>query len=166
MTFVYLHERVTGTGNAIAVSALAHAGRPSVAVDLRRLANAHDPVALVALTVREALLANGGVVAGPVAPLAEEAAEAVQVFASAPVPVLLVGTATWDPQWSMTAPLVLEVPPLLGRERLTFVGAGARAARRCVASAGCGRDISPWGRRRFIGPCGRPRPPPAWPAGP
>ncbi len=120
VTFVYLHERVTGTGNAIAVSALAHAGRPSVAIDVRRLANAHDPVALVALTVREALLANGGVVAGPVAPLAEEAAEAVQVFASAPVPVLLVGTATWDPQWSTTAPLVLEVPPLLGRERLSL----------------------------------------------
>ena len=118
--FVYLHERLAGTGNALAVSALAQTGCDSVTVDLRRLAAAHDPADLAALAVREALLAGGGVVAGPVAPLAEIAVEAVQALASASVPVLLVGTATWDPQWSMVAPLVLEAPVLTGRARLAL----------------------------------------------
>ncbi len=118
VTFVYLHERLAGTGSAVAVSALAQAGWSAIAVDLRRLAGGHDAAALVALTVREALLAGGGVVAGPVTSLADVAVEAVQLFATAPVPVMLVGAATWDPQWSMTAPLVLEAPPLGGRERV------------------------------------------------
>ena len=59
VTLVYLHERVAGTGSAVAVSALAQAGHgrrsPSTCAGC---AGGHDAAALVALTVREALLAR------------------------------------------------------------------------------------------------------------
>jgi hypothetical protein len=79
------------------------------------------------------------VVAGPVTALAEGALDAVRRLAHARVPVVLTGTATWDPQWSAMAPLILEVPALTGQERQTLwqreIGAHA-AALEAAESAG------------------------------
>ena len=44
--------------------------------------------------------------------------DAVHRLTRAGVPVVLVGTATWDPQWSAEAPLLIDAPALGGRERL------------------------------------------------
>ncbi len=104
---VHLRERVPGTGSGLAVAALAGVGRAPVVVDLGRAdldANA------LPLALREALLRGGGLVAGPVESLAERTPEALVALADAVVPVLLVGTASWDPRWSVRPPLTLEVP--------------------------------------------------------
>ncbi len=118
--FHYLHERVAGTGSAIAVAALEQAGRTAVAVDLRRLGDGADMLALVAGAVREALLQGAGLVVGSVGQLSEGAAEAIQRLEQASVPVLLAGSATWDPQWATSTPLVAEAPSPGGRERLAL----------------------------------------------
>ena len=117
---VHLRERVAGTGSAVALEALARCGRAAVTVDLRRLATAPDPAGLVALAVREGMLRDAGVVAGPVEALAEVHLDAVHRFARAAVPVVLVGSATWDPQWSAAGPLALDAPVPTGRERLAL----------------------------------------------
>jgi hypothetical protein len=115
---VHLRERVPGTGSALAVAALAGAHRGAITVDLRRLAAAQDPLGLVALVIREATLRGAGVVAGPVEVLAQVALDAVQRLTRTGVPVVLFGTATWDPQWSTIGPLASDVPGITGQNRL------------------------------------------------
>jgi hypothetical protein len=118
--FVYLHERVAGTGTAIAAAALGLVGRGVVAVDLHRLSTGPESSTLVAAAVREALLGGSGLVVGSVGPAGETPGEVLLHLERASVPVLLAGTATWDPQWSTAAPLVIEAPAPGGRERLAL----------------------------------------------
>ena len=118
--FVYLQERVPGTGSAIAAAALEAAGQAAVAVDLRRLGSGPDALTLVAAAIREALLGGAGLVAGSVGLLAEGAAEVIVRLEQASVPVLLAGTATWDPQWAAGTPLVVSASSPGGRERLAL----------------------------------------------
>jgi hypothetical protein len=118
VTLGHIRERSPGTGAAVAVAALSGLGREAVTVDLRRLVADSDPLAVVTVAIREALLRQAGLVAGPVEVLAEVAPEAVHRLSRAGVPVLLVGSASWDPQWSADAPLLTEAPALGGRERL------------------------------------------------
>ena len=114
-------------------------------LDLRRLAAVPDPGSVVTVAAREALLRGAGVVAGPVEALAESAPDAVHRLARAGVPVVLVGTATWDPQWSAEAPLLTDAPALGGRERLELWHGVLRRATR--------RSTTPWS-------------PPIWRSGP
>ncbi len=115
---VHVRERSPGTGAAVAVAALSGLGRDAIVVDLRRLVSGPDPLGVVTVALREALLRRAGLVAGPVEVLAEGVPEAVHQLAQAAVPVLLVGTSSWDPQWSADAPLLTDAPALGGRERL------------------------------------------------
>lgn len=119
---VHLRERVTGTGAAVAVAALAAAALPALSLDLTRLVGAGpaEAATLADLAVREALLLGAGVVAGPVEVLADIGTEAMHRLSSAVVPVLLVGSTTWDPQWSTESPLLADAPVLGGRERLAL----------------------------------------------
>jgi hypothetical protein len=114
----HIREHTPGTGAAVAVAALSGYGRAALVLDLRRLAAVRDPGSVVTVAAREALLCGAGLVAGPVEGLAESAPDAVHRLARAGVPVVLVGTATWDPQWSAEAPLLTDAPALGGRERL------------------------------------------------
>ncbi|MEO7587020.1 MAG: ATP-binding protein [Arachnia sp.] len=116
----HLRERLTGTGAAVAVEALGLAGRGTVVVDLRRLATANDPVHLVALVQREALLRGAGVVAGPIEALADAAPDGVHLLTESELPVVLVGALTWDPQWSRASPLLLDTPVLTRSERVAL----------------------------------------------
>ncbi|WP_209306369.1 ATP-binding protein [Blastococcus sp. CT_GayMR19] len=107
---VHVRERVAGTGAAMATAALVRAGRPTVGLDLGRLASQPDAGLPVRVAGREALLIGGGIVAGPVEALASAAPAALRRLAALPVPVLLVGAATWDPDWSDVVPLLCEAP--------------------------------------------------------
>ncbi|HET9648550.1 MAG TPA: ATP-binding protein, partial [Microlunatus sp.] len=119
---VHLRERVVGTGSAVGVAALQAAGIGALVLDLGRLSGSSpaDAAALADLAVREALLVGAGLVAGPVEILAETGTEPLHRLTSADVPVLLVGSTTWDPQWSNDSPLLADAPVLGGRERLAL----------------------------------------------
>jgi hypothetical protein len=119
---VHVRERVVGTGAAIGVAGLAEAGIGALTLDLSRLAGVapSEAAALAELAIREALLLGAGLVAGPVEVLAEAGAEPLHRLTAADVPVLLVGSTTWDPQWSTESPLLADAPVLGGRERLAL----------------------------------------------
>jgi hypothetical protein len=106
----YLRERTGAAGQSLAATALAQAGMPVVAIDLHRLDAAEDPKEMAAAAVREARLANGGLVAGPIEAVAERGLAAVRAFAEAACPVILYGTRAWDPAWSREVPFLLDVP--------------------------------------------------------
>jgi hypothetical protein len=57
------------------------------------------------------------VVAGPVEALADVSTDSLRRLADLPVPVVLVGTATWDPSWTEGVPLVLDAPTLTPTDR-------------------------------------------------
>ena len=119
---VHLRERVVGTGAAVAVAALSAASMGALTLDLTRLGSVApgEAAALADLAIREALLLGAGLVAGPVELLAESGAEPMHRLTAAAVPVLLVGSTTWDPQWSTDSPLLADAPVLGGRERLAL----------------------------------------------
>ena len=118
LRLVHLREHELGTGQAIAAAALAAAGRGVVAVDLTLLSRDPDPLDLAVVAGREALLRGAGLVAGPVEALADASLEALRRLSRWPVPLLLVGTGTWDPRWSPEAPLSLDLPPLGVHDRV------------------------------------------------
>ncbi len=119
---VHLRERVVGTGSAVAVAALSAASTGALTLDLTRLGSVapNEAAALADLAIREALLLGAGLVAGPVEVLAEAGAEPMHRLTAADIPVLLVGSTTWDPQWSTESPLLADAPVLGGRERLAL----------------------------------------------
>ena len=113
----YLGDRGSGSAPATAVGAAEESGRVAVSLDLARLARAPDPVAVARLAVREALLRSGVVVAWPVEQVAGDHPEVIKVLAESDVPVLLCGSATWDPLWSVRHPVSVEAPTLVGPDR-------------------------------------------------
>jgi ATPase family associated with various cellular activities (AAA) len=115
---VHLREQETGTGTAIAAAALSRAGLGVVALDLGLVARDQDPLALATVAGREALLRRAGLVAGPVEALAEASLEALHRLSRWDVPVLYVGTATWDPRWGPRTPLAVDVPVLGAHDRV------------------------------------------------
>ncbi|TMQ89694.1 ATP-binding protein [Actinomadura soli] len=100
---VYLHEARPGAGTAAARTAAASAGLPVLAADPERLT-----VELVPSVLREAAMRGAAVVAGPF----PDGGALLRAFAdgSAKVPVLLAGPQPFDPGWSESQPLVLDVP--------------------------------------------------------
>ena len=118
---VHIREREAGTGVATAVAALEETGRRALVVDLALLARDADPVDLVAMSVREAMLQGAGLVVWPVEALAESRLDAVQGLTAWPVPVLMVGASNWDPRWTSTPPLVTESPVLGACERTALL---------------------------------------------
>jgi len=131
---VYLREKVEGMGAACAVAALAATGRSALCVDLALLANEPEPVGLITALCREALLQGAGLIASPVERLAEVAPQALRRLAGLPVPVVIVGTSTWDPGWSQTVPLATDAPTLT---------VGNRTALWARALAGKGDQVDP-----------------------
>jgi hypothetical protein len=116
----HLREKVSGTGAAVAVAALARAGREALVLDLGRVTTSRDALSVVPVAVREALLRGAGLVAGPVEALAETSVEGVRRLAAAQVPTVFVGGTTWDPRWSADSPLLVDAPVLGGRERMAL----------------------------------------------
>jgi ATPase family associated with various cellular activities (AAA) len=106
----HLREELGGGGTSVAVSAARHAGRSAVVIDLRRMAEQADPVALAGIAVREAGLAAAVLVGGPAEALAAQPA-VLRALTRSGIPVVLSGRAHWDPQWADEAPLLLTAAP-------------------------------------------------------
>ena len=113
---VYLREPATGSGRVLAAESLRSAGYETVLVDLTRLAAEREPLPLVEAAVREARLRRGGLVAGPIAAVADLPAVLERLHAE-PQPVLLIGDAAWDPAWTTRPPLLVDVPASTSAER-------------------------------------------------
>ncbi|MDQ0821185.1 hypothetical protein QFZ79_003559 [Arthrobacter sp. V4I6] len=112
----YLREPATGSGRALATRALSSTGHEAVLLDLTRLAAEREPLQLVELAVREARLRGAGLVAGPLAAVADRPA-VLEALHAEPHPVLLVGDAAWDPAWTTRTPLLVDVPVSTSAER-------------------------------------------------
>ncbi|MFG2134623.1 ATP-binding protein [Streptomyces sp. NPDC048751] len=110
----YLREDQGGAGPALAATALTRAGRPSLALDLARLARDPAPAEAIRAAVREARLTGAGLVCAPVDALDRERdrerAVLLRQLTDAPVPVVLVGHTPWDAAWSTRPPLLLHAP--------------------------------------------------------
>ena len=114
---VYLRERPGGSGQVLAAAALAAAGRPALGADAGRLVAEPDPAGVARALIREARLTGAGVVVEPVDTLVAEAPAVLRLLAAAPVPVLLAGTASWDPRWADSPPLQLDAAAVTAAER-------------------------------------------------
>ena len=117
---IYVREVGIGIGPSVAAAALRSNRRPVLGVDLARTAAGRDPAQAIAVLGREALLRGAGVVAGPVEALAQAHPEALRALADLPVPVAVIGAATWDPQWTDSVPLVIDAPTLSPSERIAL----------------------------------------------
>ncbi|MFT4295466.1 MAG: ATP-binding protein [Micropruina sp.] len=118
VALVHLRERLLGSGAATASAALLEAGRGAVVLDLTRVVAAPEPHAVARLAVREAVLRDAGLVAAPVEQLAQTHPDIVRRLSECGVPVLLAGSASWDPQWSGATPLTVDAPVLTVSDRL------------------------------------------------
>src|SRR4051794_24651886 len=142
---VHLREVRGGPGRSVAAAALRLAGRGALVLDLVRTAAQPDPLRLVTLAGREALLTGSGLVAGPVEALAGSAPAVLRALTAPPVPALLVGTGVWDPAWSDVVPLSVDVPLLTPDDR-------ARLWRQELDGAGRGIDPGPAIAHFALGP--------------
>jgi len=113
---VYLREQPTGSGRVLAVRALSTIGRGAVVLDGPALAASHDLLGTVRIAVREAHLTRSGVVVGGVEELVTHS-RALRALVAAQLPVLVVGSRTWDPAWSDWPPLLFDVPASTVAER-------------------------------------------------
>jgi len=102
---VYLRERPGSASQALAASALAACAMPSVVADLTRLTPVDDLTDLAPTLIREARLASGALVAGPIDTLAERSLAVMRQLAEADCPLILFGSRTWDPAWSRKVPI-------------------------------------------------------------
>ena len=78
-------------------------------------------------------------------------------LAQAGVPVLLVGSSTWDPQWSADTPLLTDAPALGGRERLEL-WRSVLESRQPPIDPSLAQPIWPWVPDRSSRRSGPPRP--------
>jgi winged helix domain-containing protein/ATPase family protein associated with various cellular activities (AAA) len=106
----YIRERPGASGAALASSAFAQVGRPTLALDLERLRPEDDLPIVAALTAREAGLTGAGIVASPVEVLITRGLPAVRAFSEMPAMVVLVGARSWDPGWARDVPFICEAP--------------------------------------------------------
>src|SRR2546427_6790273 len=106
----YIRERPGASGAALASSAFAQVGRPTLALDLERLRTEDDAPLVAALAAREAGLTGAGIVAGPVEVLIARGLPAVRAFSEMPALIVLVGARSWDPGWARDVPFICEAP--------------------------------------------------------
>ncbi|TMD21366.1 MAG: ATP-binding protein, partial [Chloroflexi bacterium] len=109
-SLAYIRERPGASGAALASSAFAQLGRPTLALDLERLRTEDDVPLVAALAAREAGLTGAGVVAGPVEVLIARGLPAVRAFSEMPALIVLVGARSWDPGWAREVPFICEAP--------------------------------------------------------
>jgi hypothetical protein len=113
----YLRESVNDAGVAIAAAALRSAGHTVICCDAGRLARCGDVENTVTVLGREALLTGASLVVSPVDALGPATADIVFRLARMPVPVVLTGAGTWNPDWSDRVPLIAEAARLSVGER-------------------------------------------------
>src|SRR5699024_1137497 len=115
---LYLHERGSGSGRLLAARALTQIGRRALNVELRPWSQADRAAtaqAALRLLTREARLTGAGMVIGPIEHLLETPGLVDELPSD--LPVVLIGSESWDPQWSRRLPLRLDVPEVTLSER-------------------------------------------------
>lgn len=117
---VYVRESVTGTGAAMGVAALKLAGLQALCVDLGPLAGQRDAAQIIRTMGREALLTKSGLVAAMMEPLLEAHPAAIRLLTELAIPVILIGSATWDPRWAVQIPLITEARTPTPADRTTW----------------------------------------------
>ncbi|MEN0128296.1 MAG: ATP-binding protein [Brevundimonas sp.] len=113
---VYLREPPTGSGRVLASRALRVCGRGVLILDGAALVALPDAEDVAHVAVREARLTGSGLVVTGIEQLAPQPRVARPLL-EAEAPVLVVGTAAWDPAWSLLPPLLLDVPRSTVAER-------------------------------------------------
>jgi hypothetical protein len=108
-TLVYVRDGGSTGGRSYASAALAQLGLGTLALDLALLESGDSVPELTLAALRHARLRGAGLVAGPVERLADLDRPALRRLAEAPWPVVLTGAKSWDPSWSRSIPLVLEL---------------------------------------------------------
>ena len=126
------------------------------AVDLRRLAAAHEPAALGGPgRAGGAAGRTAGWSPGRSRPWPRSPSRPCAVGRQLPVPVLLVGTATWDPQWSTVAPAGASRRRSSTAENGSRCGSGSSGSHAADARpGGVGRTPRASDRPRCAGPFG------------
>jgi len=119
VTLAYLREPATGSGRLLAAGALRLTGTRPLLVDLERLVREPDPARLARTAAREARLSGCGLVASPVSAVRDRPGLLGLLHAD-PLPLLLVGDLSWDPEWSPHPPLLVDVPSSTQAERDTL----------------------------------------------
>jgi hypothetical protein len=106
-----LYLRSTGgrADHAGAAGAIAQVGLDVLQVELNGIGSQADGVEVAAAVAREAGLRCSALVAGPVDELATRNPGAIEMLASAPGPVVLLGSRAWEPTWTDVAPMILDV---------------------------------------------------------
>ena len=112
----YLREPPTGSGVLVALDALRNSNIEALVLDLDELARQADPLSVARAAAREARLQRAGLIAAPVEALASSP-EVIAALDADPMPLLLVGSAPWDPAWSPEPPLLVDVPASTPSER-------------------------------------------------
>ncbi|MGH3886879.1 MAG: ATP-binding protein [Pseudonocardiaceae bacterium] len=105
---LYLRERSGAGAAASACAAARSVGRRPFVLDLRWLADRAQALDLVAVAVREARLTGSVLVGAPADSLVEHG-DVIRALSSSAATVVLAGTVPWDPLWSSTPPLLIEV---------------------------------------------------------
>jgi hypothetical protein len=113
----YVRERASSAGLSFTAAALTHAGVDWIAIDAELLVASADPAGALSAAMREARLRGGPLVAGPVEALAAQHVALLRTLTTAGWPATLVGTATWDPAWSPSTPVLIAAPPLTTEHR-------------------------------------------------
>jgi hypothetical protein len=113
---LYLRERPGAGAAALACSAARSVGRQPLLVDLRWLAGRADATDLVIVAVREARLTGAVLIAAPADSLVEHR-EVIRRLSNSAAMVMVTGTVHWDPLWSTTPPLLIEVSSPTAEQR-------------------------------------------------
>jgi hypothetical protein len=106
----YLRERTGAATRAAAAGGLLASGRSALALDLDLVEVDAQMGEIAATAAREALLAEAGLIAGPIEALVARGPDAVRAFTGLGCVVILHGRRSWDPRWSSEAALVADVP--------------------------------------------------------
>ena len=112
----YVRELPGASARALAHGAIREAGLPTISLDVGDVP-AEELASTLRSAVREALLEDAALVVGPAEALMRGGQDVVRPYATARAPVVLCGTARWDPSWSREMPLVTEALPLTEAER-------------------------------------------------
>src|SRR3989454_9247344 len=107
----YIRERPGASGAALAASAFAQVGRPTLALDLDRLRPEDDVAAVAALSAREAGLTGAGIVAGPGEEPFAPGPPAGRARSLMPALIALVAARRRGPGSGRGAPVSCEGPP-------------------------------------------------------
>jgi AAA+ superfamily predicted ATPase len=115
--FCYVRESVGDAGAAVGIAALQIAGHAVICCEATRLAACGDVLGVISVLGREALLRGASLVISPIEAFGARSAELIFHLTRLPVPVVLTGTTTWDPDWSDRVPLIVEASRLTLEER-------------------------------------------------